>query len=100
MREFVGLIALLGALVGICLICTSGDRSALLGLLLLFGAGLFLQYVSLSRSSQARYALLSQQVTRLAGQLEALQEKPMAKPDVVTDRPREHGSTDITARPV
>jgi hypothetical protein len=100
MRELVGLIALLGALVGICLIWTSGDRIALLGLLLLIGAGLFLQYLSLSRSSYERYQLLSQQITRLGEQLEALQKKPMAEPDAVADRPREDGSTDITARPV
>jgi len=100
MRELVGLIALLGALVGIFLIWTSGDRMALLVLLLLIGAGLFLQYLSLSRSSYERYQLLSQQITRLGEQLEALQKKPMAEPDAVADRPREDGSTDITARPV
>ena len=80
MRELVGLIALLGALVGICLIWTSGDRIALLGLLLLIGAGLFLQYLLLSRSSCERYQLLSQQISRLEGQLKASQNKPLAPP--------------------
>src|SRR5262245_31098186 len=51
MRELVGLIALIGALLGIFLIWGSGDRSGLLWLLLLTGACLFLQYLSLSGSN-------------------------------------------------
>ena len=55
MRELVGLVALVGALLGILLIWGSADRSGLLGLLLLTGAGLFLQYRALSDSARENY---------------------------------------------
>ena len=80
MRELVGLLALFGTLLGICLIWGSGDRSGLLGLLLLTGAGLFLQYRSLSDSARKSYQLLSQQISRLEEQLKASQNKPLAPP--------------------
>jgi hypothetical protein len=72
MRELVGLVALFGALLGIYFIWASGDRSGLLGLLLLTSAGLWV----LSRQIQ----LLSQQISRLEGQLKASQNKPLAPP--------------------
>ena len=81
MRELVGLFALLGALLGIFLIWGSGDRSGLLGLLLLTGACLFLQYLSLSNSARESSQLLSKQISRLEAQLKASQDKPKAEPD-------------------
>jgi hypothetical protein len=89
MRELVGLLALFGTLLGICLIWGSGDRSGLLGLLLLTGAGLFLQYRSLSDSARKSYQLLSQQISRLEEQLKASQNKPTAEQVAPPDRPRD-----------
>jgi hypothetical protein len=89
MRELVGLIAIFGALLGIYLIWGSGDRSGLLGVLLLTGAGLFLLYRSLSDSARESYHLLSQQIFRLEEQLKASQNRPMADQSAVADRPRE-----------
>jgi hypothetical protein len=87
MRELVGLCALFGALLGCFLIWGSGDRSGMLGLLLLTGAGLFLQYRWLSDSAREGYQLLSQQIHRLEEQLKASQNKPMAEPGPAPDRP-------------
>jgi hypothetical protein len=89
MRELVGLGALFGALIGIFLIWGSGDRSGLLGLLLLTGAGLFLQYRWLSDSAREGYQQLSQQIYRLEEQVKASQNKPMAEPGAAADRPRD-----------
>ena len=90
MRELVGLVALVGALLGILLIWGSADRSGLLGLLLLTGAGLFLQYRALS--ARENYRLLSQQIARLEEQLKASQNKPMAEQVAAADRGRDSGS--------
>jgi hypothetical protein len=89
MRELVGLIAIVGALLGIFLLWGSVDRSCLLGLLLLIGACLFLQYRVLSDSAQQGYQLLSQQISRLEEQLQASQNKPMVEPSTAAERPRE-----------
>ena len=89
MRELVGLIAIFGALVGIYLIWGSVDRNGLVGLLLLTGACLFLQYRLLSDSARESYQLLSQQIFRLEEQLKASQNKPMADQYAAADRPRE-----------
>jgi len=80
MRELIGLIAIVGALLGSCLIWGSVDRSGLIGLLLLIGACLFLQYRSLSDSARESYQLLSQQIAQLEEQLKASQNKPMDGP--------------------
>jgi hypothetical protein len=87
MRELVGLIALLGALLGIYLIWGSGDRSGLLGLLLLTGAGQFLLYRALSESARESYQLLSQQLSRLEEQLKTSQNTPRAERDAASDPP-------------
>ena len=89
MRELVGLIAIFGALLGIYLIWGSVDRNGLVGLLLLTGACLFLQYRLLSDSARKSYQLLSQQISRLEEQLKASQNKPMADQYAAADRPRE-----------
>ena len=89
MRELIGLIAIFGALLGIYLIWGSGDRSGLLGVLLLTGAGLFLLYRSLSDSARESYHLLSQQIFRLEEQLKASQNKPTAEQVAPPDRPRD-----------
>lgn len=80
MRELVGLMALLGALLGIYLIGSSANGTGLLGLLLLTGAGLFLLYRALSGAAQENYRLLSQQIFRLEEHLKALQDKPRSNP--------------------
>jgi hypothetical protein len=64
----------------------SGDRSGLLGLLLLTGGGLFLLYRSLSDSARKSYQLLSQQISRLEEQLKASQNEPMADQVASADR--------------
>ena len=89
MRELIGLIAIFGALLGIYLIWGSGDRSGLLGVLLLTGAGLFLLYRSLSDFTRKSHQLLSQQISRLEEQLKASQNKPMADQVASADRPRD-----------
>jgi len=89
MRELVGLIAIFGALLGIYLIWGSVDRNGLVGLLLLTGACLFLQYRLLSDSARESYQLLSQQICRLEEQLKASQNKPTADQYATADRPRE-----------
>jgi hypothetical protein len=89
MRELVGLIALCGTLLGVCLIWGSEDRSGLLGLLLLTGAGLFLLYRSFSDSARKSHQLLSQQISRLEEQLKASQNKPMSEQSASANRPRD-----------
>ena len=89
MRELFGLIAIFGALLGIYLIWGSGDRSGLLGVLLLTGAGLFLLYRSLSDFTRKSHQLLSQQISRLEEQLKASQNKPMSEQSASANRPRD-----------
>ena len=87
MRELAGLIAIIAALVGIFLIWGSVDRTGLFGLLLLTGAGLFLQYCWLSASARRTYELLSQQIARLEDQLKPSQNKSVAEQYAAADRP-------------
>jgi hypothetical protein len=89
MRELFGLFAIFGALLGIYLIWGSMDRNGLVGLFLLTGACLFLQYRLLSDSARESYQLLSQQIFRLEEQLKASQNKPTADQYAAADRPRE-----------
>jgi hypothetical protein len=91
MRELVtvliGLVGLLGALLlGAWLMGGSGD-GGVLGLLLLTGAGLFLQNRSLSAYARESNQLLSQRICRLEEQLKAMQDRPMAEAGAAADRP-------------
>ena len=93
MRELVtvlvGLIGLFGALVlGLYIVGGSGDRGVL-GLVMLTGAGLFLQYRSLSGYARESNQLLSQRIYRLEEQLKALQNGPMAESVSGAERPRD-----------
>jgi hypothetical protein len=94
MRELVtlllGLVALFGALIlGQYLIFGSGDRSGVLGLLLLSGAGLFLQYSSFFNSSRENARLVSQRLSLLEEQIKSSQNKPVAEPSASVDRPHD-----------
>ncbi len=80
MRELAGLIALLGALVGILLAWSTNDPAGVFGLLLLIGAVLFLQYLALSRAAQERHRQLAQQIYRLEELLKTSQNELMAGP--------------------
>jgi hypothetical protein len=91
MRESVALfIALIGAMIlGPYLIAGSGDRSGVLGLLLLSGAGLFLQYRSLSDSARENARLVSERLALLEERLKWSQNTPKAGPPASVDRPRD-----------
>jgi hypothetical protein len=88
MRELVGFVVLIGALLGIVLIWGSSEPRGFVGILLLTGAALFLQYLALSRSARETHQLLSRHIFLLEEQLKASPTTPTAEPGAGATRGR------------